>query len=107
MQETGREGEMTERINTPPPLEETQGTRRRFSKVSIPTDRFKMPDAPRSKRGAKSSIAASLRTLKAVLKESWAQRPEPTAPLRRRNKYEIYKEKGCIPGKVADREYQK
>ena len=88
-------------------MEETQGTRRRFSKVSIPTDRFKMPDAPRSKRGAKSSIAASLRTLKAVLKESWAQRPEPTAPLRRRNKYEIYKEKGCIPGKVADREYQK
>ena len=31
-------------------------------------------------------IAPSLKTLKAALKESWAQRPEPTAPLRRRSK---------------------
>ena len=28
-------------------------------------------------------------TLKAVLKESWAQRPEPTAPLRRRSKSRV------------------
>ena len=45
-----------------------------------------MPGAPRSRREAKSSIAPSLKTFKAVLKESWAQRPEPTAPLRRRSK---------------------
>ena len=47
---------------------------------------FKLPEAPKSKRGARSSIAPSLKTLKAVLKESWAQRLEPTAPLRRRSK---------------------
>ena len=63
---------------------------RRSSRRSIPKDRysvvFKLPEAPKSKRGAKSSMAPSLKTLKAVLKESWAQRPEPTAPLRRRSK---------------------
>ena len=68
----------------------TKVTRRKSSRVSIPTDRysaeFKMPGAPRSRRGAKSSIAPSLKTLKAVLKESWAQMPEPTAPLRKRSK---------------------
>ena len=68
----------------------TKVTRRKSSRRSIPTDRysaeFKLPEAPRSKRGARSSIAPSLKTLKAVLKESWAQRPEPTAPLRRRSK---------------------
>ena len=45
-----------------------------------------MLETPRSKRGARSLIAPSLKTLKAALKESWAQRPEPTAPLRRRSK---------------------
>ena len=113
-QETRAEREITEKINTPPaedtqvarsaenveelrlepwPLDgstATEVTRRKSSRVSIPTDRysaeFKRPGAPRSRRGAKSSIAPSLKTLKAVLKESWAQRPEPTAPLRRRSK---------------------
>lgn len=31
------------------------------------------------------SIAPTLKTLKAVLKEGWAQRPDTTAPLRRRS----------------------
>ena len=75
----------------PWPLDDSTATgitRRKSSRVSIPTDRysaeFKMPSAPKSRRGAKLLIAPSLKTLMAVLKESWAQRPEPTAPLRRR-----------------------
>ena len=43
---------------------------------SIPTDRysaeFKLPENPRSKKGKRSSIAPSLKSLKAALKESWA-----------------------------------
>ena len=65
-------------------------TRRRSSRISIPTDRycaeFKLPENPRSKRGARSTVAPSLKSLKAALKESWAQRPDNTAPLRRRSK---------------------
>jgi len=65
-------------------------TRRRSSRRSIPTERysaeFKQPEKPKSKRGAKSSIAPSLKSLKAALKESWAQRPDSTAPLRRRSR---------------------
>ena len=104
--ETRREGEISGEINTPPrqttqatrpgddmeisrPLDgstTTEVTRRRSSGRSIPTDRyseeFKLPEAPKSKRGARSS----LKSLKAVLKESWAHRPEPTAPLRGRSK---------------------
>ena len=68
----------------------TEDTRRRSSRRSVPTDRysaeFKLPENPRSKRGARSSIAPSLKSLKAALKESWAQRPDSTAPLRRRSK---------------------
>jgi len=105
-QETREEREISGEINTPSPhtaqaarpadnAEElrpldgstpTEAIRRRSGRVSIPTDRFKMPDAPRSKRGAKSSIAPSLKSLKAALKESWAQRPDSTAPLRRRSR---------------------
>ena len=65
----------------------TEDTRRRSSRISVPTDRyvaeFKRPESIKSKRGAKSSIAKSL---KAALKESWAQRPDSTAPLRRRSR---------------------
>ena len=68
----------------------TDTTRRRSSRRSIPTERysaeFKLPEKPKSKRGAKSSIAPSLKSLKAALKESWAQRPDSTAPLRRRSR---------------------
>ena len=110
-QGTREEEEIPERINTPPPYQitkaanfaasdeeprplngsiTTEDTRRRSSRKPIPTDRysveFKLPENPRSKRGARSLIAPSLKTLKAALKESWAQRPEPTAPLRRRSK---------------------
>ena len=78
------------RENKYPPHPSTEATRRRSSRRSIPTDRysteFKLPENPRSKRGARSSIAPSLKSLKAALKESWAQRPDSTAPLRRRSK---------------------
>ena len=81
-QETRAEREITEKINTPPaedtqvaraaenveelrlepwPLDgstATEVTRRKSSRVSIPTDRysaeFKRPGAPRSRRGAKA-----------------------------------------------------
>jgi len=109
-QETGDGEEITEGINNPRcqndeatnsityeeesrPLDDsttTEDTRRRSSRRSIPTDRysaeFKVPENPKSKRGARSSIAPSLKSLKASLKESWAQRPDSTAPLRRRSK---------------------
>ena len=68
----------------------TEDTRRRSSRRSIPTDRysaeFKLPANPGSKKGTRSSIAPSLKSLKAALKESWAQRPDSTAPLRRRSR---------------------
>ena len=68
----------------------TDNTRRRSSRISVPTDRccaeFKLPENPKSKRGARSSAAPSLKSLKAALKESWAQRPDTTAPLRKRSK---------------------
>ena len=62
-------------------------TERRSSRVSIPPERysaeFKRPEKPKSK---KSSITLSLKSLKTALKESWAQRPDTTAPLRRRSR---------------------
>ena len=68
----------------------TEDTRRRSSRRSIPTDgysaEFKLPANPGSKKGTRSSIAPSLKSLKAALKESWAQRPDSTAPLRRRSR---------------------
>ena len=68
----------------------TEDTRRRSSRISIPTDRysaeFKLPANPRSKKGTKTALAPSLKSLKAALKESWAQRPDSTAPLRRRSR---------------------
>ena len=109
-QGTREEEEIPERINTPlhqiaeaanstandeepRPLDgstTTEDTRRRSSRKSVPTDRysaeFKLPENPRSRRGTKSSIASSLKSLKAALKESWAQRPDSTALLRRRSK---------------------
>ena len=64
----------------------TEETRRRSSRVSVPVDRyvadmFKKPE--RIKKSSKSSLAKSL---KEALKESWAQRPDSTAPLRRRSR---------------------
>ena len=63
----------------------TEDTRRRSSRLSIPVDRyqavFKKPE--RIKKASKSSLA---RSLKEALKESWAQRPDSTAPLRRRSR---------------------
>ena len=109
-QETRGGEEITEGINTPlrqvdeaanstandeepRPLDgstTTEDTRRRSSRRSIPTDRyseeFKLPANPRSKKGTRSSIAPSLKSLKGALKESWAQRPDSTAPLRRRSR---------------------
>ena len=57
-------------------------------RVSIPMDRFDSSEfkilAPKSRRGARS-IATNLKTLKSVIKETWAQRPETVAPLRKRS----------------------
>ena len=68
----------------------SDNARRRSSRISVPTDRycaeFKLPENPRSRKGARSSVTPSLKSLKAALKESWAQRPDTTAPLRRRSK---------------------
>ena len=104
-QRTRSGGEIPERMNSPPkhnreaaesPAEEvaprsldgsstTEETRRRSSRVSVPIDRyeaeFKKPG--RIKKASKSSLAKSL---KEALKESWAQRPDTTAPLRRRSR---------------------
>ena len=106
----------------------TEETRRRSNRISVPTDRyvaeFKRPESIKSKRATKSSIAKSL---KAALKESWAQRPDSTAPLRRRSRsressnstrtraaslervikreFQLYQDKSCVPRKGADREY--
>ena len=109
-QETKRGEEIPEVINSPPlnrsliqrtpvPMmklglldgsKASEDTRRRSSRVSVPTDRycaeFKLPKNPRSRKTAKSTVAPSLKSLKAALKESWAQRPDTTAPLRRRSK---------------------
>ena len=100
-------GEILTGINTPPPQNQqiteskddeednrpldgsttTDTTRRRSSRKSILPERysaeFKLPKKPKSKR---SSIAPSLKSLKTALKESWAQRPDTTAPLRRRSR---------------------
>ena len=68
----------------------SESTRRRSSRVSIPTDRycaeFKLPKNSRSRKIVKSAVAPSLKSFKAALKESWAQRPDTTAPLRRRSR---------------------
>ena len=68
----------------------TNDTRRKSSRISIPTDRycaeFKLPKNHRSRKISRSSVTPSLKSLKAALKESWAQRPDTTAPLRRRSK---------------------
>ena len=108
--ETRGEEEMPEEINSPPqqitntvnsnanvgvlrPLDgstATDDTRRKSSRISVPTDRycaeFKLPKNPRSRKIARSSVKPSLKSLKAALKESWAQRPHTTAPLRRRSR---------------------
>ena len=109
-QETKRGEEIPEVINSPPlnrsliqrtpvPMmklglldgsKASEDTRRRSSRVSVPTDRycaeFKLPKNPRSRKTAKSTVAPSLKSLKVALKESWAQRPDTTAPLRRRSR---------------------
>jgi hypothetical protein len=95
-QRTRSGGEIPRRINSPPKQNvetaesdgssTTEQTRRRSSRVSVPVDRyaadvFKKPE--RIKKSSKSSLAKSL---KEALKESWAQRPDSTAPLRRRSR---------------------
>ena len=49
----------------------SEDTRRRSSRVSIPTDRycaeFKLPKNPRSRKIAKSTVAPSLKSLKVAL----------------------------------------